>query len=262
MRLSSLPRYTRIHEISVIAGVIPARLASTRLSRKVLRELAGRPMVEWVWRAAMASGRMDPVVVATDSDEVAAVCRQRGIPVVMTSASLRQRIGPGAGSGADPSTRISTSISRAMSRRSLATSFRLCSRFLTGPRCRWQRLAVPCPEADIENPNAVKVVTALGWPSALFLAGDDSVRSRCHRIRRVPQAPGHLCLSQGGAGAVCVAASGPAGTTRTPGTTAPARKRDRYLRRRCPRGHHRRGHRRGPGAGGRSVERNAGQDED
>jgi len=69
-----------------IAGVIPARLSSTRLSRKVLRTIAGRPMVEWVWRAAVASGLMDPVVVATDSDEVAAVCRERGISVVMTSA--------------------------------------------------------------------------------------------------------------------------------------------------------------------------------
>ena len=39
-------------------------------------------MVEWVWRAATASGLMDPVVVATDSEEVAAVCRERGIPVV------------------------------------------------------------------------------------------------------------------------------------------------------------------------------------
>ena len=56
-----------------IAGVIPARLSSTRLSRKVLRPIAGRPMVEWVWRAAAASGLMDPVVVATDSDEVAQV---------------------------------------------------------------------------------------------------------------------------------------------------------------------------------------------
>ena len=65
-----------------IAGVIPARLSSTRLSRKVLRTIAGRPMVEWVWRAAAASGLMDPVVVATDSDEVASVCRERGIPVV------------------------------------------------------------------------------------------------------------------------------------------------------------------------------------
>ena len=68
-----------------IAGVIPARLSSTRLERKVLREIAGRPMVEWVWRAAAGSGLMDPVVVATDSDEVAEVCRERGIPVAMTS---------------------------------------------------------------------------------------------------------------------------------------------------------------------------------
>src|SRR6202050_5159909 len=68
-----------------IAAVIPARLSSTRLSRKVLREIAGRPMVEWVWRAAMASGLMDPVLVATDAEEVASICRERGVPVVMTS---------------------------------------------------------------------------------------------------------------------------------------------------------------------------------
>ena len=77
-----------------IAGVIPARLSSTRLSRKVLRVIAGRPMVEWVWRAAAASGLMDPVVVATDSEEVASVCRERGIPVEMTSPIARAgRIG-------------------------------------------------------------------------------------------------------------------------------------------------------------------------
>src|SRR5580692_8631199 len=68
-----------------IAGVIPARLGSTRLPRKVLREIAGRPMVEWVWRAAAGSGLMDPIVVATDSDEVAEVCRERGVLVAMTS---------------------------------------------------------------------------------------------------------------------------------------------------------------------------------
>jgi len=46
-------------------------------------------MVEWVWRAAAEAGLMDPVVVATDSDEVAAVCRERGIPVAMTSPDCR-----------------------------------------------------------------------------------------------------------------------------------------------------------------------------
>src|ERR1700722_2389540 len=68
-----------------IARGIPARLASTRLSRKVLRAIAGRPMLEWVWRAARDSGLMDPVLVATDSGEAAAACRARGIPVEMTS---------------------------------------------------------------------------------------------------------------------------------------------------------------------------------
>ncbi|MFZ0339876.1 MAG: NTP transferase domain-containing protein, partial [Terracidiphilus sp.] len=70
-----------------IAAVIPARLQSTRMARKVLRPIAGRPMVEWVWRAASASGLMDPVVVATDAEEVAEVCRALSIPVVMTSAA-------------------------------------------------------------------------------------------------------------------------------------------------------------------------------
>jgi len=70
-----------------IAGVIPARLNSTRLNRKVLRLIAGRPMVEWVWLAATGSGLMDFVVVATDSEDVAGVCRGRGIPAVFTPAS-------------------------------------------------------------------------------------------------------------------------------------------------------------------------------
>ena len=49
-------------------------------------------MVEWVWRAATASGLMDPVVVATDSEEVASVLRERGIPVEMTFCRLRERV--------------------------------------------------------------------------------------------------------------------------------------------------------------------------
>jgi 3-deoxy-manno-octulosonate cytidylyltransferase (CMP-KDO synthetase) len=71
--------------LSVI-GVIPARLASTRLPRKVLRPLAGRPLVAWVYEAARASSELDQVLVATDADEVAAALRPLGIPVVMTSA--------------------------------------------------------------------------------------------------------------------------------------------------------------------------------
>ena len=55
-----------------VVGVIPARLASTRLPRKVLLPIAGKPMLEWVHKAASGAGVFDAVVVATDSDEVVA----------------------------------------------------------------------------------------------------------------------------------------------------------------------------------------------
>jgi len=68
-----------------VLGVIPARLASTRLPRKVLREIAGRPLVAWVYEAARRAADLGHVLVATDAEEVASVCRRLDIPAVMTS---------------------------------------------------------------------------------------------------------------------------------------------------------------------------------
>ncbi|HEY1076011.1 MAG TPA: 3-deoxy-manno-octulosonate cytidylyltransferase [Fontimonas sp.] len=65
--------------------VIPARLGSTRLPRKVLREIGGKPVIQHVWQAARNTGASE-VVVATDSDEVRAVCAAFGADVQMTSA--------------------------------------------------------------------------------------------------------------------------------------------------------------------------------
>ena len=56
---------------SRVLGVIPARLASSRLTRKPLHLLAGRTLVEWVWRRVVATDLFSEVVIATDSDEVA-----------------------------------------------------------------------------------------------------------------------------------------------------------------------------------------------
>jgi 3-deoxy-manno-octulosonate cytidylyltransferase (CMP-KDO synthetase) len=66
-------------------GVIPARLASTRLPRKVLREIAGKPLIVHVWEAAKRSPELADVLVATDSHEVVAACSGFGVPAVMTS---------------------------------------------------------------------------------------------------------------------------------------------------------------------------------
>lgn len=66
--------------------VVPARLGSTRLPRKVLRELAGKPVVQWVWQAANASGASS-VTIATDTEEVATICRSFGAKVAMTDVA-------------------------------------------------------------------------------------------------------------------------------------------------------------------------------
>jgi 3-deoxy-manno-octulosonate cytidylyltransferase (CMP-KDO synthetase) len=68
-----------------VLGVIPARLASTRLPRKVLRPLAGRPLIAHTYLAARRSELLSEVLVATDADEVVAACRALDIPTVLTS---------------------------------------------------------------------------------------------------------------------------------------------------------------------------------
>jgi len=69
-----------------VLGIVPARLASTRLPRKPLYPILGRPLIEWVWRRVENMSVLHHAVVATDSEEVAEVCRALGATVEMTLA--------------------------------------------------------------------------------------------------------------------------------------------------------------------------------
>ena len=158
-RLRRLDDYTREMNYTRIAGVVPARLGSTRLSGKVLRMIAGRPMVEWVWRAAADSGLMDPVVVATDSGEVAEVCRARSIPAAMTS--------PDCASGSDRVREVARQIDAEIYVNIQGDEPTLTPDFFSPllelfehPGVEVATLAVACPMDEISNPNAVKVVSA------------------------------------------------------------------------------------------------------
>ena len=72
-----------------INAVIQARAGSTRLPGKVLEDLGGRPVLEWVVRAARAATRVDEVIVATSTlvgdDAVADLATSLGVPVVRGS---------------------------------------------------------------------------------------------------------------------------------------------------------------------------------
>ncbi len=141
-----------------VVAVIPARLASTRLPRKMLREIAGEPLLARVYQGVQRCALLDEVVVATDSDEILQFCRQRGFAVHMTSASHR--------SGTERVHEISTAIladvylniqgDEPLTRPEHIESLIAVMR---RPEVQVGTLKTPAAEIDVNNPSAVKVVT-------------------------------------------------------------------------------------------------------
>jgi 3-deoxy-manno-octulosonate cytidylyltransferase (CMP-KDO synthetase) len=71
-----------------ILCVIPSRIGSTRMPRKPLLPIQGKPMIQWVYENASRCSLLSAVVVATDSEEIAAVIHNIGGQVVMTDPEI------------------------------------------------------------------------------------------------------------------------------------------------------------------------------
>jgi len=139
-------------------AVIPARLASTRLPRKVLREIAGRPMLAWVYESARSSSLVGDVIVATDSEEVMEVCRQNGWNGRLTSCQHR--------SGTDRIYEVACAVAadvyvNVQGDEPLTRPEHLDTLLapMKDASVLVSTIKTPAATADINNPNAVKVVT-------------------------------------------------------------------------------------------------------
>src|SRR5271157_1235595 len=141
-----------------VIAVIPARLASTRLPRKMLREIAGVPLLAWVYQGVRRCPSLDQVIVATDSDEIMRFCQQHGLVARMTSAEHR--------SGTERVHEVSTAVPADVYLNVQGDEP------LTRPEHIESLIAVmqdggvevgtlktPAAEVDVNNPSAVKVVT-------------------------------------------------------------------------------------------------------
>ena len=64
--------------------IIPARLGSSRLPRKVILDICSKSMVQHVYEAAKKASNIDEVYIATDSSEVEAVCKSFTSNIIMT----------------------------------------------------------------------------------------------------------------------------------------------------------------------------------
>ena len=68
-------------------AIIPARLESSRLPRKVLVDILGIPMIVHVLKRCLLANNLNDVYVATDSLEIKEVVESHGGKVIMTSSS-------------------------------------------------------------------------------------------------------------------------------------------------------------------------------
>ena len=150
-----------------IVGVIPARLASTRLPRKVLRELAGQPLLAWVYAAAVRCPQFAEVVIAADSDEVESLCYANRWPCIMTDTALP--------SGTDRLYAVSRELPADIYVNIQGDEPLLRPEHITAilapfaqPHVDVTTLKVRCTPENIANPNAVKVVTAADGRALYF----------------------------------------------------------------------------------------------
>lgn len=71
-----------------ILCVIPSRISSTRLPRKPLLPIKGKPMIQWVYENAKRADFLSELVVATDSQEIAEVINRIGGKTMLTDPNI------------------------------------------------------------------------------------------------------------------------------------------------------------------------------
>jgi 3-deoxy-manno-octulosonate cytidylyltransferase (CMP-KDO synthetase) len=148
-------------------AVIPARLESTRLPRKMLREIEGKPLAGWVYEAVCRSPLLSDVILATDSEEILAICRRHRWKAQMTSSRHR--------SGTERVHEISDSVAadvyvNVQGDEPMVRPEQIAALLATMENAGVQvgTLKTQCPQEEIQNPNAVKVVTAADGRALYF----------------------------------------------------------------------------------------------
>lgn len=148
-------------------AVIPARLASTRLPRKMLREIGGKPLIGHVYEAVRSSPLLHDVIIATDSEEIMTACRENGWQSKITSSSHR--------SGTERVHEISCSEAadvylNVQGDEPLVRAEQLASllQVMNNSAADVGTLMTPAAAIDIPNPNAVKVVVDRGGRALYF----------------------------------------------------------------------------------------------
>ena len=151
-----------------IVGIIPARMASTRLPNKPLVDIAGLPMIVRVWQNACLAQSLSEVIVTAPDQQIIDVVRSHGGRAELTSdkhrsgtdrlAELVERI--------DCDAVVNIQGDEPLLPAELINA--AAQPLLADPNVKMASLMCPGTAEELSNPNNVKVVTALNGDALYF----------------------------------------------------------------------------------------------
>ncbi|WNG33805.1 3-deoxy-manno-octulosonate cytidylyltransferase [Archangium violaceum] len=149
-------------------AVIPARYASTRFPGKPLALIAGRPMIEHVWRRCQEARVFDEVVVATDDVRIQETVTRLGGVAVMTSpdcATGTDRVAEVARARPEVDVWVNVQGDEPLVD---PDSLRVLAGLFTDPAVEMGTLVRPLGAAEVNSPHVVKAVLALNGDALYF----------------------------------------------------------------------------------------------
>ncbi len=151
-----------------VVGIIPARLAATRLANKPLLDICGKPMIQRVWEQAKAAGVLSEVIVATPDVEIFEAVQKFGGIAAMTSDKHRSGTDRLAELASTSDADIFVNIQGDEPLIEPGTIALAVQPLLNDAALPMSSLMCACPEDEWNNPSTVKVVCALNGDALYF----------------------------------------------------------------------------------------------
>lgn len=150
-------------------GIIPARYHSSRLPAKALIRIAGRSLIEWVYRRVCQAPQLDGVWVATDDVRISQEVRRFGGEAILTRPDHLSGTDRVAEAARQIEADVYVNVQGDEPLISLSAIEGVCAPFRDDPQAlvATAKVRIDDPE-EIESPNAVKVVTDLQGRALYF----------------------------------------------------------------------------------------------
>lgn len=150
-------------------AIIPARYDSTRFPGKILAPLLGKPMVQWVYENVSRCSKIDAAVVATDSEAILRAVKDFGGKALLTPEGFQSGSDRVAWAAKDSPSQVIINVQGDEPLLKAQSIDRLVEALENHPEWDIATLAFRMDDAAaLQNPNVVKVVTALNGEALYF----------------------------------------------------------------------------------------------